>query len=175
MNTPKDTDLREALRRKYANTPQLRSDFKLGLPRGGEKKRRHLRRWLYPISAVAAILVIAFILWPDNSKIETPVVAEVVEPEIVEQETSQPVTEPAELPESSEVSKPIKVHKPSRVHAKPLLAEAEKMPEEAEVEMEQEYLPTELDPILLAAAFEQDIRSRGDRLRHEIAQAKINP
>ena len=54
-----------------------------------------------------------------------------------------------------------------------MLAEAETMPED--VETEQEYLPTEPAPFLLAAAFEQDIRSRGERLHQEIAQAIKNP
>ena len=64
MNKPKDTDLREAMRRMYANTPQLPSDFMERMHQAQEKenKRRTLRRWLYPISigAVAASLLLLF-------------------------------------------------------------------------------------------------------------------
>jgi len=65
MNKPKDTDLREAMRRMYANTPQLPSDFMERMHQAQEKenKRRILRRWLYPISigAVAASLLLLFL------------------------------------------------------------------------------------------------------------------
>ena len=64
MNKPKDTDLREAMRRMYADTPQLPSDFmeRMHQAREKENKRRTLRRWLYPISigAVAASLLLLF-------------------------------------------------------------------------------------------------------------------
>ena len=64
MNKPKDTDLREAMRRMYADTPQLPSDFmeRMHQAREKENKRRILRRWLYPISigAVAASLLLLF-------------------------------------------------------------------------------------------------------------------
>ena len=64
MNKPKDTDLREAMRRMYADTPQLPSDFmeRMHHAREKENKRRILRRWLYPISigAVAASLLLLF-------------------------------------------------------------------------------------------------------------------
>ena len=64
MNKPKDTDLREAMRRMYADTPQLPSDFMERMHQAQEKenKRRILRRWLYPISigAVAASLLLLF-------------------------------------------------------------------------------------------------------------------
>lgn len=64
MNKPKDTDLREAMRRMYADTPQLPSDFMERMHQAQEKenKRRTLRRWLYPISigAVAASLLLLF-------------------------------------------------------------------------------------------------------------------
>ena len=81
----KDTDLREALRRNYANVPEMRTP--LQLPRGGEAKTRPMRRWLYPIPAIAASLLIAFLLWPKGETVpiaqpetQQPVVAEVHEP-----------------------------------------------------------------------------------------------
>lgn len=93
----KDTDLREALRRNYANVPEMRTP--LQLPRGGEAKTRPMRRWLYPIPAIAAS-ILAFLLWPKGEtvpiaqpEIQQPVVAEVVEPE-----SPRPVSEPAPEP-----------------------------------------------------------------------------
>ena len=81
----KDTDLREALRRNYANVPEMRTP--LQLPRGGETKTRPMRRWLYPIPAIAASILIAFLLWPKGETVpiaqpetQQPVVAEVHEP-----------------------------------------------------------------------------------------------
>ena len=94
----KDTDLREALRRNYANVPEMRTP--LQLPRGGEAKTRPMRRWLYPIPAIAASILIAFLLWPKGEtvpiaqpEIQQPVVAEVIEPE-----SPQPVRESAAEP-----------------------------------------------------------------------------
>lgn len=176
MTTPKDTDIREALRRKYANVPQMRTP--LQLPRGEEKKRFPWHQWLYPISAVAAILVIAFILRPGNSKVETPVVAEVVEqpaPEAPKDSEYSEVSENSEKSEPSEPVKPKRTHKVRKVQEEPLLAEAETMPEEVETEQKSEYRPTDPDPMLLAAAFAKDVRSRGERLHQEVAQSIKNP
>ena len=93
----KDTDLREALRRNYANVPEMRTP--LQLPRGREAKTRPMRRWLYPIPAIAAS-ILAFLLWPKGEtvpiaqpEIQQPVVAEVIEPE-----SPQPVRESAAEP-----------------------------------------------------------------------------
>jgi hypothetical protein len=176
MTTPKDTDIREALRRKYANVPQMRTP--LQLPRGEEKKRFPWHQWLYPISAVAAILVIAFILRPGNSKVETPVVAEVVEqpaPEAPKASDYSEVSENSEKSEPSEPVKPKRTHKVRKVQEEPQLAEAETMPEEVETEQKSEYRPTDPDPMLLAAAFAKDVRSRGERLHQEVAQSIKNP
>jgi hypothetical protein len=63
MTTNKDTDLREALRRKYADTPQLPADFLQRMHQATEKETKSpIRRWLYPISAIAASLVLLFSL-----------------------------------------------------------------------------------------------------------------
>jgi len=63
MTTNKDTDLREALRRKYSDTPQLPADFMQRMHQTTEKEAKSpIRRWLYPISAIAASLVLLFSL-----------------------------------------------------------------------------------------------------------------
>ena len=100
MNKPKDTDLREAMRRMYADTPQLPSDFMERMHQAQEKenKRRTLRRWLYPISigAVAAslLLLLLFNHVGDQPK-EQPLVAkqktEATQPNNVKEEPQQTV------------------------------------------------------------------------------------
>ena len=75
MTTNKDTDLREALRRKYADTPQLPADFLQRMHQATEKETKSpIRRWLYPISAIAASLVLLFALGValDNRHSENP-------------------------------------------------------------------------------------------------------
>lgn len=174
MTTPKDTDIREALRRKYANVPQMRTP--LQLPRGEEKKRFPWHQWLYPISAVAAILVIAFILRPGNSKVETPVVAEVVEqpaPEAPKDSEYSEVSENSEKSEPSEPVKPKRTHKVRKVQEEPQLAEAEAV-EELPAEDVYHEAPREADPFLAVADQIRDIRSRGGRLGREIAQITDN-
>ena len=73
MTTHKDTDLREALRRRYANTPQLPEDFADRLmqridEKGKKPKRRIL--WLYPAIAVAAsmLLLVTLHYYNDNAE-----------------------------------------------------------------------------------------------------------
>ena len=111
----KDTDLREALRRNYANVPEMRTP--LQLPRGGEAKTRPMRRWLYPIPAIAASILIAFLLWPKGETVpiaqpetQQPVVAEVHEPnksyEPRESYESHKSYEPRESYESRESRQP---------------------------------------------------------------------
>ena len=72
MTTPKDSDLREALRRKYADTPQMPADFISRMHQASpDTPSRPMRCWLYPISAVAVaasvllliMLVVFGIMW----------------------------------------------------------------------------------------------------------------
>ena len=61
MKTNKDTDLREALRRRYANTPSLPTDFTERLRERMDTKpaASHQRHWRGWMSAAAACLLIA--------------------------------------------------------------------------------------------------------------------
>ena len=76
MKTHKDTDLREALRRKYANTPQIPADFSERLMKRMEesvstKKPRHRHVWLYAtIGTIAASILLLFTL-PYINKVKT--------------------------------------------------------------------------------------------------------
>ena len=66
--THKDTDLREALRRRYASTPQLPDDFADRLMQHtGKPKRRH-PWWLYAAIGAAASVAILLIKAPEAHK-----------------------------------------------------------------------------------------------------------
>lgn len=116
MKTPKDTDLREALRRKYAREPQLPANFTSRMM--SQKKRR----WLLPASALAiaasVLLLIIFNIEKPQPEQQTPVIAEKVMPPV-----------PAISDEPIEHAKPTKPIKPVKVAkaaaTKKQLAEAE--------------------------------------------------
>ena len=65
-NKYKDTDLREALKRKYANSPQLPSDFKekMELRMEAAPKRRPLWRWIAAAACLVAIIGISITVMP---------------------------------------------------------------------------------------------------------------
>ena len=64
MKNYKDTDIREALKRKYADTPQLPADFTDRLMQRMDQQNeqpKHRRLWLYSaVGAVAASIVLLF-------------------------------------------------------------------------------------------------------------------
>ena len=167
-----DKLLHEAMKQRAAKVPPLADDFAdkvlqrtplLTSPEGKERKRRVI--WPYAASAVAACIVIAFLLWPNSPAVidDTPVVAEVVEqptPEAPNASECSDVPEASDKPEparstnSSRTYKPLKVSKPIE---EPLLAEVE-----IDEDME--------DPFLAIAEQMQDIRLRGEQVCHEVAQ-----
>ena len=76
MKTYKDTDLREALRRKYANTPQIPADFSERLMKRMEesvpaKKSRHRHVWLYATIGTIAASILLLLMLPYINKVET--------------------------------------------------------------------------------------------------------
>ena len=76
MKTYKDTDLREALRRKYANTPQIPADFSERLMKRMEesvstKKPRHHHVWLYATIGTIAASILLLLTLPYINKVET--------------------------------------------------------------------------------------------------------
>jgi len=101
MTTYKDTDLHEALRRKYANTPQLPSDFMNRMQQASQKNRqrssffiRHsplVTRRFAAVFSIAAVLLIAFLLWPERH--ETPITQQEVQP-VVAEASQQPISQP---------------------------------------------------------------------------------
>ncbi len=76
MKIHKDTDLREALRRKYANTPQIPADFSERLMKRMEesvsaKKPRHRHVWLYATIGTIAASILLLLTLPYINKVET--------------------------------------------------------------------------------------------------------
>lgn len=116
MKTPKDTDLREALRRKYAREPQLPANFTSRMM--SQKKRR----WLLPASALAiaasVLLLIIFNIEKPQPEQQTPVIAEKV---------MSPVPaisdEPIEHAKPTRPIKPVKVAKTVAPKKRPFEAE----------------------------------------------------
>ena len=192
MNKPKDSDLREALRRMYADTPELPSDFLTKMHQAEEKKdrKRPLRRWLYPISigtvAASLLLLLMFQLREDRPK-EQPLVAEntVTQDDkpsgeddettaIIEQETD--VMEPEAIKPTPK-KKPRKRHrmtKPVNQTVEPQLATTEKEVSDPLPDDKSYNRPSLPDPYLMASIQAQDIRTRGERLHQEIAQLMDN-
>ena len=114
-DTFKDTDLRDALRRRYADTPQLPAEFMDRMQRP-KLALRHRTLPLF-ISGIAASILIAFLLWPKGE--EAPIVQpeqkpilvqQTEEPQSVEDEvfTNEPVKAVAE---ARPLVKPAKKHK----------------------------------------------------------------
>lgn len=129
-------------------------------------------------TGIAAALLIAFLLWPENHK-ETTIQQE-VKP-IVAEATPQPVPQPiieekkeevlAEvLPTPQPVKKRKKAVRKQGTPVEPVQLESEPMLSEEPIPS---YTPTKQDPFLFAAEFAQEIRSHGERLDREIAQMMI--
>ena len=119
MNKFNDTDLREALRRKYSDTPQLPSDFMASMKQQMEadvhedqKPALTIRRWRWMAAAACLLFIISIgiTLWPKHEaqtvqpqvaqKIEQPQTEQpkAIEPEAVEVETVQePQAQPAKV------------------------------------------------------------------------------
>ena len=102
MNQFKDTDLREALRRKYSDMPQLPADFMASMKQRMEEpkqapKSRMLWRWMAAAACLLLIIGIGITLWQKQEAQTTqPQVAQKIEqpqteqPKAVEPETVEP-------------------------------------------------------------------------------------
>lgn len=145
-----------------------------------KKPRRRLRFWPLAAAACVAGIIVIFLAPPREANVEPekqPVVAEQTEKQeetVVKEEPAETGTE-VEAPKRTKRAAKRKRVVPQEPIEEPLLAEAEPMPEEVETEPKSEYRPTEPDPFLLAAAFSQDIRSRGERLHQQMTQLMNNP
>ena len=167
-----DKLLHEAMKHRTDKVLPLADDFAdkvlqrtplLTSSEGKERKRRVI--WPYAASAVAACIVIAFLFWPNSPAVivDTPVVAEVVEqpaPEVPK------VSENSEVSENSDKSEPSEPVKPKRTYKARKVSKPIEEPLLAEVETDEDMK----DPFLAIAEQMQDIRLRGEQVRHEVAQ-----
>ena len=87
-----DTDLREALRRKYSDTPQLPADFMASMKQRMEEpkpapKPRMLWRWMAAAACLLFIIGIGITLWPKHE-------AQMVQPQVAQKKEQPKVVEP---------------------------------------------------------------------------------
>ena len=108
MTTNKDTDLREALRRKYADTPQMPADLSERLMKQLETTRKTPKRRYWPYitaaMAIAASILLLIVLHPGQGSTEQPtLVAKKPAVSVDSVLKKQEATSPAEMTEQAVV------------------------------------------------------------------------
>lgn len=135
-----------------------------------KKAPKRIRLWPLAVAACVAGFVAIFLAPPREANVEPekqPVVAEQKEKQeetVVKEEPAETKTE-VEAPKRTKRAAKRKLVVPHEPVEEPLLAEAEAPAEEA-----RPILPEMKDPFLAIAQQMQDIRSRGERVRQEVAQ-----
>lgn len=148
MNQFKDTDLREALRRKYSDTPQLPADFMASMKQRMEadvhedqKPAPTIRRWRWMAAACLLLIIgIGITLWPKHEaqtvhpqvaqKMEQPksdIDAKTEKPQTVESQVVEPQVAALE-------AVPAPQAEPTKVRMQPSVAKAEPKTELAKAE-----------------------------------------
>lgn len=140
-----DTDLREALRRKYSDTPQLPADFMAGMKQRMEEpepapKSRMPWRWMAAAACLLLIIGIGITLWPKHEaqtvhpqvaqKMEQPksdIDAKTEKPQTVESQVVDPQVAALE-------AVPAPQAEPTKVRMQPSVAKAEPKTELAKAE-----------------------------------------
>ncbi len=140
-----DTDLREALRRKYSDTPQLPADFMAGMKQRMEEpepasKPRMAWRWMAAAACLLLIIGIGITLWPKHEaqtvhpqvaqKMEQPksdIDAKTEKPQTVESQVVEPQVAALE-------AVPAPQAEPTKVRMQPSVAKAEPKTELAKAE-----------------------------------------
>ena len=114
MTTHRDTDLREALRRRYANTPQLPTDFtERMMERANTKPVRH-HRWQWAASVAACLLIVVGIgLHHELNETSQSIVQAPSMPEIHEV-VNKPIEAEAPQPIAAVEQQPIQQHRTAR-------------------------------------------------------------
>ena len=150
MNQFKDTDLREALRRKYSDTPQLPADFMASMKQRMEadvhedqKPAPTIRRWRWMAAAACLLFIIGigFTLWPKHEAqtIQPQVAQKIEQPQTEQPKAIEPQTVEPETIEPETVQEP--QAEPAKVRTQPLVTKAEPKTELAKAETTTE--PTE--------------------------------
>ena len=145
-----DTDLREALRRKYSDTPQLPSDFMASMKQRMEadvhedqKPAPTIRRWRWMAAAACLLFIIGigFTLWPKHEAqtIQPQVAQKIEQPQTEQPKTIEPQVVEPEAIEPETVQEP--QAEPAKVRTQPLVTKAEPKTELAKAETTTE--PTE--------------------------------
>ncbi len=145
-----DTDLREALRRKYSDTPQLPSDFMASMKQRMEadvhedqKPAPTIRRWRWMAAAACLLFIIGigFTLWPKHEAqtVQPQVAQKIEQPQTEQPKAIEPQTVEPEAIEPETVQEP--QAEPAKVRTQPLVTKAEPKTELAKAETTTE--PTE--------------------------------
>lgn len=135
-----------------------------------KKASKRIRLWPLAVAACVAGFVAIFLAPPREANVEPekqPVVAEQKEKQeetVVKEEPAETKTE-VEAPKRTKRAAKRKLVVPHEPLEEPLLAETEAPAEEA-----RPILPEMKDPFLAIAQQMQDIRSRGEQVRQEVAQ-----
>ena len=179
MTTYKDTDLREALRRLYADTPPMPEDLNerlmqhIVLQEKGhqvrqQKSKTTRRRWLYPTIAAVAASMLLLLTFYHNPR-ENTVVARKTEPTI--EKVQEPVTA-QETPVVAEVERTRPVEKSySRKMANPAKQKAKdaahilKLLDEADMAFSQATVQCAID---IEASISQSEEQKGTDSETEI-------
>lgn len=195
MTNHKDTDLREALRRRYSDTPQLSADFtdrlmqRIESPKNRAKLSRFssLSLWrgrgvrLVGIAAAAASILLLLTLHYYNNRggelkemplAETKTVAADSSSNIKNEPMPTKVVEVPLVAEAKPVKRVRRTKKKQKVEVPDLKKDMPELLETEEAVIEnqaQEIRPDVPDPYVLAAIQTQNIRSRGERLHNEVA------
>ncbi len=138
-----DTDLREALRRKYSDTPQLPSDFMASMKQRMEadvhedqKPAPTIRRWRWMAAAACLLFIIGlgFTLWPkyEAQTIQPQVAQKIEQPQTEQPKAIEPQTVEPETIEPETVQEP--QAEPAKVRTQPLVTKAEPKTELAKAE-----------------------------------------
>ena len=197
MRTFKDTDIREALQRMFADTPQVPNDLSERLqyrltasPQPSPKERESSRSkspllwrgWGRLAAAAVLVAVLALFTWKSHTPKTLPQMAKQENaPKVIEKDhvDKTPMTHVKLANDTREVeqqhTRRLETPQPKKKKRKlvkveePMIAEAEPVTETPAKNNYEEKLSDPSNPYLLATAQLQDLRSRGERLDREVA------
>ena len=131
-----------------------------------KKAPKRIKLWPLAVAACVAGFVAIFLVPPRKTNVEPeiqPVVAEVVEQPVPKAPNA---SECSDVPEASDKPEPARSTNSSRTYKARKVSKPIEEPLLAEVETDEDME----DPFLAIAEQMQDIRLRGEQVRHEVAQ-----